>query len=305
MKSEIPLLYHYTSFTSAASIIKSGELRLFRSTAMSDPMEVNLGVDLLVETLVAFALANKTNDSLIERIALILTATCDLFNLYGRESVHDAYKRIKASEHWSQKYIDTKEPNQQRAVYLASFSSEPDSLMQWRLYGDNGAGVALGFRFVRGEHIMFNDRRVTIHVAPVFYNQEKMKEGLASIVSEAVSSSDADFRHVLGRLWLNASLLKQSDYKHEREWRAFIWTNVLDENPNVDHDGVRIRPYLSVKEFGSNENRSSKLPIVSVTTGPRSPFRGDQDQDWNRFVSKHVESNVSKIDFLHSSKSMR
>lgn len=293
----VPILYHYTTFSSACEIISSRSIRLFRSSSMSDLLEVRYGANLLVETLFE-ALSSK---GLVvknrRKLATIMLAARDLFGLQDHSIVKESYAIMNVDDRWIQQQSTSKDPDRAREVYLASFTEDPDALMQWRLYGGQGTGVCIGMSFTGTEKLKREGKTpIKIHVNRVKYDRAQMKRNFQKQIEKILISDE--LWPLANSLFFNATLLKQSDYVHEKEWRLFVWTNALDKSPEMTHDGRRIRPYLNL-DFPKGGKES--LPIVSVRTGPCSSFDGRHDEDWRKYVETHLPELASSADVFYDS----
>ena len=269
---------------------------------MSDLLEVRYGANLLVETLFEVLKSEQHVDKNRRKLATILLAARDLFGLQDHSIVKDSYSYMGVSDHWIRHQSNSKDPHRAREVYLASFTEDPDSLMQWRLYGGQGAGVCIGMSFTGTEKLKREGKTpIKIHVNRVKYDRAQMKRNFQQQIEKILISDE--LWPLAKSLFFNATLLKQSDYAHEKEWRLFVWTNALDKSPEMTHDGRRIRPYLN---FDFPKGSKKPLPIVSVRTGPCSSFKGRHDEDWRKYVESHLPELASSAEvFYHSEKEMR
>jgi len=100
------MIYHYCSLENFHKIIMSKELFLFNAKIMNDSLETNW-----INHLIAEELSKRKDD----------------FN-------NDDVKSLETSFNLNRIY-----------PYISCFSSEGDSLGQWRAYADDGKGVAIGF----------------------------------------------------------------------------------------------------------------------------------------------------------------
>src|SRR6185312_3245025 len=128
-------------------------------------------------------------------------------------------------------------------LYVASFSANGDELGQWRSYGDNGRGYALGispelFRQLRragAERIPANE---TLFVAPVLYDEQRSIQRQRQVIQKAVELvarfSDSELlKHqdvvaeflkrvvgcvIVGTVW-NSITMKHPAYRNEQETR--------------------------------------------------------------------------------------
>lgn len=269
---------------------------------MSDLLEVRYGANLLVETLFEALSSKELASKNRRKLATIMLAARDLFGLQDHSIVKESYAIMNVNERWIQQQSTSKDPDRAREVYLASFTEDPDALMQWRLYGGQGTGVCIGMSFTGAEKLKRKGMApIKIHVDSVKYDRAHMKGYFQERLEEILISDE--LWPLANGLFFNATLLKQSDYAHEKEWRLFVWTNALDKSPQMTHDGRRIRPYLN---FDFPKGSKKPLPIVSVRTGPCSSFKGRHDEDWRKYVESHLPELASSAEvFYHSEKEMR
>jgi hypothetical protein len=117
--------------------------------------------------------------------------------------------------------------NEEVNLYLASFSEDGDSLAQWRAYGGQAAGYALG---LWGNRLLIPD---DFTLARCIYEPEKQREVAKAIVAEVehrlaqmplIGDSNADFTAwatLLLGLHEFALIFKHEKFRGEQEWRIF------------------------------------------------------------------------------------
>ncbi len=152
--------------------------------------------------------------------------------------------------------------NEEVNLYIASFSEDGDSLPQWRAYGGQTAGFALGFW---GDRLVLPER---FTMARCIYNPEKQYEVAKAIVAEVleiglsqmptVGSDNAKLGARFGLL-LNlhrfALFFKHKKFEGEKEWR--IISPVL----------MDFKPAYSVQEeteLAFRQGRSMLIPYRRV-----------------------------------------
>ena len=207
-------LYQYTSAAGLQGILESEAIWCTNYRHLNDPSEVRHGMARAQEV---FEAAQKGIDG---RAGLFLRCAADLFS-------HDNVATLE--------------------FFIACFSSARDDLGQWRAYGDNGRGFAVGFApemlapkppepglppekhsFVgrvryRPEEIMERSRRAIAQAATVFLttadeNRELMRDKAVGL----------PFMQDLGRLLIAEQLIwhaltsKHDAYKDEREVRMLM-----------------------------------------------------------------------------------
>jgi hypothetical protein len=157
-----------------------------------------------------------------------------------------------------------------KAVFVACFSANEDSLSQWRAYADDGVGYALGFPTDQPFHVK---GRPSIHakLLRVFYEREAQealaRKALAPILDalEACPASAdpgrAMFRALVAVLVSVVPLgiaMKNGGFQEESEWRLVVVdVGSLERAPNLRH-----RP-----------SRFGLTPFVELVAGERLPLR--------------------------------
>lgn len=107
--------------------------------------------------------------------------------------------------------LDSKKIEAMNRRFIMCFTDQRDHLNQWRLYGDNGAGVAIGFKYKFPKS--FNHYLV---FGKVFYGH---------MLNLKMSCLIADIKKRLGckfsfrRIYLWKNFVKMEDYKEESETR--------------------------------------------------------------------------------------
>jgi hypothetical protein len=207
-------LYQYTSAAGLQGILESETMWFTDYRHLNDPSEVRHGMERAHEV---FEAAQEGADG---RAGLFLRCAADLFSRDNLATLD---------------------------FFVACFSSARDDLGQWRAYGDNGRGVAIGFApemfaakpaepglapekhaFVgrvryKPEEIMERSRRAIAQAADVFLaasdeNRELMRDG----------GVGWPFMQDLGRLLIAEQLIwhaltsKHHAYEHEREVRMLM-----------------------------------------------------------------------------------
>lgn len=157
--------------------------------------------------------------------------------------------------------------------YVASFSSDGDDLGQWRAYGDNGRGYALGlspdlFRRVHLTATVDTPPNETIFVASVIYDEREAKQRQKDVIGKAVETVnrfvDADVLRdrgnvspflermatelVMALIW-NAITTKHPAYKNEQETRLILINGAekLESYVKTRVRGSEIIPYIPHK----------------------------------------------------------
>jgi hypothetical protein len=171
--------------------------------------------------------------------------------------------------------------------FVCSFSRDGDALGQWRAYGDNGFGYALGF----DGHILekaFSDRPPdVIHSSfPVIYREEELCEIYRGFINEAfqvITKTDGSydvlelFVKLAGFIIYVSALFKHKAYDNEEEYR-FLQIHQYSKEKPLDDVCYRVRPYALVgyKEFDWRKIAPNALKEIVI--GPANVDRPDARQ---------------------------
>lgn len=234
-------LYHYTDANGLKSIVE-GETIYFTSYGhLNDPGEITFGIG------VTTALLEEIGQQNDKRIKLF----CDmLIDLFTHDNMRTAF-----------------------GFFIASFSRDGDDLGQWRAYGDNGRGFALGiapevFQAKAGRQADPTNNYV---VLPVVYGVDEgralLLPGIAKVVEQVaeILTSEADAMQdpnvgmpffdemakalIASELVLYSMTIKHEAYRHEREVRLALvgQTNHLASKVLTCTRRSEIVPYIAVK----------------------------------------------------------
>jgi hypothetical protein len=125
MNSSESILYHYCSIDTLLKIVTNKTLRLSNIFKMYDYSEVIHILDYLPQVLKEeYQLKHKVNPNYI-------------INFEGSDG-EEAFDKITS-------FILNNIRTTNLFLYIACFSADSDDLGQWRAYGDDGGGVAIGF----------------------------------------------------------------------------------------------------------------------------------------------------------------
>ncbi len=283
-KDEIPkILYHYCSIDTFKIILKNRTIRLTDIFKMKDSSEVTHVLKLLPDTLneeyakkpFTFQYEGKDNE---EAFGLI---------------VSDISKNID----------DVKSSS-----YIACFSKSEDDPIQWKCYGDNGKGVAIGC-----------DKKILDDIAKqcqcekltrVIYDERKQKEYLkftivprifkhlyeagnnANVINGYDSYEGMVMRCVLSdvaAILLSAVKFKNKTYKKENEWRLFrtipeitnIWRSEGSKRYSIDktYGDIVMKPISIINKPDGTEStcidldlgkfKNASTIIKKIILGPR------------------------------------
>ena len=208
-KTAPALLHHYTDGAGLLGILQSGRIRMTSIFHLNDPSELRHGIEMACAAL--------------ERQAV------------GR---HPAVQKF------SQQFAEVmrNQLDQLACVFITSFSEHGDDLGQWRSYGADGRGFALGFNGP-GLEKYFSEQGETGTTISIEYSDaealsvmERMVATVLPVISLPVGQKleDGAIRDFLTRLSSTFSLallrvallFKHSGYVNEREYRFLKYSSL-------------------------------------------------------------------------------
>lgn len=259
-------LYQYTTAAGLKGIFETEQLWFTDYRFQNDPDEFLYGKQLALEVLDTFAVAAPNNyaKQLIESVRSILTSD-----------------KLGSALH----------------VFLACFSRKRDDLGQWRAYGDNGRGFAIGFAppMFAIEDPAFQTHIEKIYLGSVVYDQTEA----LSRHREAIGWALDDF---LAAARLNPHLMKSSVKRDAflQEMRTsliaspLIWYSLTAKHHAYrDEDEVRqvllgagddLKPYIQTRIRGSEIVPYVAAPwrvrhkgmIEEIVVGPAASFGAEE-----------------------------
>jgi hypothetical protein len=233
-------LYHYTDLDSLSGIFQTRSLWLSKISTMNDTSEIGLAVHHFKRCVEAHA-----KDSPREEADFLQHVAAQL----------EGFRRTN--------------------ICVASFCEEEDQLNQWRSYGADGRGIALGFQSERLERLADEHG---LRLVPCVYDTElhvRMTEDLFGMLLQAYRTrppEDEPARDRLverfnGTFLMAAPIIKDHHFAQEREWR-------LVSTPRPISD-PRITASLSGKKASvkfvlplADEDESHPEIFSSLTIGP-------------------------------------
>jgi hypothetical protein len=257
-------LYHYTDANGLKGIIESQAIWFTSYAHLNDPGEIAYGVGITTTLLSEIGRANDP------RLKLFCDMVIDLFT---HDNLRTAF-----------------------GFYIASFSRNGDDLGQWRAYGDNGRGYALGFApqfFEVTEGLKANptDNYITL---PVAYGEHEGRALLMpaiaralELVGEVISSEAAAMQDVnvgmpffdemakaliASQLILYSMAIKHEAYRNEKEVRLALVEQISKLSPHIStrtRDG-EIVPFVKVAA-PVREQKS----IADIVVGPCASLRSE------------------------------
>ena len=233
-------LFHYTDLEAVKGIFTSKSLWLSKFTSTNDISEIRLALQHL--------------QTYVEKEA--------------RNVADDEAQLLRAAAGRLEGYRGTN-------ICLASFCEEDDLLSQWRSYGNDGRGIALGFSSARLQAIA---RRHKLDLYRCIYDPKEQGRIAADLVAVLLKSfrarkprTAAKREELLAQflaLFLHvAPVIKDHRFGEEREWRLVSKSLALDDDAMI---AVLKGNQASVKYVVNLTNGSNNHSdvISRVTIGP-------------------------------------
>ncbi|WP_172651147.1 DUF2971 domain-containing protein [Rhodococcus opacus] len=281
------LLYHYTSADALLSILQNQVLWATDTRYLNDTRELRHGSASMIN-----ALRRAANQ----------------FNPGPKKTVTDAQTAQAVTLRFTAKTLadgELFEKNQLGDAYIACFCEDGDQLGQWRGYGANGGGFAIGFQTDALEtlaHELQPDGD-TRYIAPVgkpqqvIYNPKEIKQRCKDVVASILAfGPNADpfgtggfdaYRICLPHL----AFMKHEAFAHEKEWRVLLINNAK-RNLKFRSGPIGVIPYIEM-EFG---HRAVKEVVVGP--GPHPQLRKQAvDQLLETAGYKDVRVRLSEVPY--------
>ncbi|HUQ29428.1 MAG TPA: DUF2971 domain-containing protein [Usitatibacter sp.] len=228
-------LFHYTDLEGVKGIFTSRTLWLSKFTATNDISEIKLAIEHF--------------QSFAARRARALESAEGMFLREAAEQL-EGFRRTN--------------------ICLASFCEQHDLLSQWRSYGNDGRGVALGFNSAR---LLDVAQRNGLRLLRCVYEpaeHERISASLSDMLLEARRTASpeesaeliAQFNEVFLRV---APVIKDHRFGEEREWRL-VSTPVAFDHPAIIAvlKGNQASVKLTVKLTGDSEGMSNMIPRITI-----------------------------------------
>jgi hypothetical protein len=233
------VVYHYTGSAGLIGLIEKGKVWVTKVEYLNDPVEEAYGRKIVAS--VAMEEAEKEPDAQIAKFLISVA-----------------------------KHISEGSLGYATNYYLASFSASSDDLTQWRAYGKDGWGYAVGMRV--GKNGIGNE-----HIVPVIYSERDQREltrrclllAVRTIREEgttpaALEKAYAELSSVLLELII---CMKQEAYAHEKEWRI-VFERKQEKVHFREGRNHTVIPYIPIKLIGG-KGELSKIPIEKILLGPQ------------------------------------
>jgi hypothetical protein len=233
------VVYHYTGSAGLMGLIEKGKVWMTKVEHLNDPIEEAYGRKIVAS--VATEEAEKENDPLI------------------RKFLKGVAQGILEGA-----------PGHAADFYLSSFSASSDDLTQWRAYGKDGWGYAVGLRV--GQNGISDE-----HIVPVIYSERQQREITRTclMLSVAAIRKEGTDPAVMTQVQeeLSSALLaliicmKQEAYAHEKEWRI-VFERKQERVHFREGRNQTVIPYIPIKLAGG-EGEFSKIPLEKILLGPQ------------------------------------
>lgn len=156
-------VYHYCSIETFMAIIQYKTLRLSDLNKTNDYMEKRWANQFIESVL---------KDNLKEEgIKIDLEE-----NYWYEDGVNNHLQYYKKNV---KRVLNDKSP-----VLITCFSQDKDKLSQWRGYGDDGRGVAIGFNYKKIKQLQKNSK--LINVDNIIYSEKKQKKELGEVINSVI-----------------------------------------------------------------------------------------------------------------------
>lgn len=242
------ILWHYTSIAGAKAILESRSVNLACHAFMNDPAE------------------GTAAGTIVSECWMSVVDGCPAHPRLDNSYIRDATEALS--------YFDFNRP-ELPPTFLFSLTELRDSLSQWSRYGDNGAGIALGFG-VRSADLPpksnrpWNTGTDVIHVRYDCAETNGTSNSLRQLVTALLTKYFATFdspteveNTLIALIHRLNPMVKSGAYSEEREWR--IITRTVAESVELYEIGCNrfgIVPHVPLSfDHG--------LELVEVMLGPK------------------------------------
>lgn len=246
------LAYHYTTLDKFISILEGQSLYFTNLNYLNDRTEYNHGVD-MISDVISKIMPEHPHSDILESI---------------ERNIHLIFKSSR---------------------YVACFSSNGDLLSQWRAYGNDGQGLAIGFDPMNLENV----RNGIISGKYIHYKEEAQKNIIEEIIALSTNYFigikaqydwfDHDYTFLVSKTIIEMLEEFISNFKHPsfEEESEFRLEYTLDGNMNKPErnaiqfrsNGRLIIPYVKLN-YGEKEEQkyTKRLPIRKIILGPSLDF---------------------------------
>lgn len=165
-------------------------------------------------------------------------------------------------------------------MFVCSFSTEKDSLSQWRSYG-KGAGYAIG---VHKSYLERKASELGLTLQECVYEHDELNNPVRYFLDKLLNSNyyndfdDKKLLFICNGVMMNSIILKGSGFKEEKEWRIFPSNDFSIKYKGMQEFRIRegvFVPYIKFNLFPKNENEqlmeisiNSSSPVLKLMIGP-------------------------------------
>jgi hypothetical protein len=244
IREPIPeIIYHYTDAASLMGMVRTNEMWLTDFSFLNDAQEFEHGRREALQTIETF---RESSPSLVSAVAV------------------EVAKLV--------------EPDELR-VCVGSFSSNGDSLSQWRAYGHLAIGLDSSRLFVPSrsglllERVIYEPKKKAAFLSFVFHHYTSILQSHPALLSLEVAATS-----IARLLRQEFAFLKDVGFEDEREIRAAyieypkeIWPHLRDMAPKFFRvSGNVIVPYTTTKALSIvSPLVKTPLPIRRIVVGPQ------------------------------------
>lgn len=272
--------YHYTDLNAFLSIIKNKKLWLSGTNNLNDHQELHWAASKIVNIL-----SERKAGAEVERAELIWMGFKRMFTQY----------------------------------YICSFSTSSDLLSQWRAYGQDGAGVAIGFsrasfpEMSRPPYLTASSADNT-SFSKVIYSEREQEEIIRSFIEPSFKSPALDqnthmaISTACSELASYMSIFKNPAFSEENEWRlihrpmimGFEGKRMSIVNQSVSQPQFRVsnNKIVTYFEFPLDKAPSSDY-FLEIVLGPKCEI---SEHDLRIFLTSN---NLPEINISMSKASYR
>ena len=267
-KSGGDIFYHYCSMKSLEAILRTGTMRLYDLQSMNDPSELHVRSVNFSEIIASIYHKNPFEFEYIRN-----GERCDMFSYL--EALNIDHFLFRGGQH-------------NTLSFAMCLSNQGNSLSQWRLYGDDGKGVCLGFS-KRNLEAVANEYQNALWQKVDYissFNEEcnniarNVLEEIRQIYLSKDNEKLSNYQTtMLGRIYNEASKYKVDAYRDEEEHRLVIQKtaklilcnahadlivkeNFVDDSMDFDVTNNNIRAFKTIP--------LEQLGLSSITLGPRN-----------------------------------
>ncbi|HZZ95232.1 MAG TPA: DUF2971 domain-containing protein [Usitatibacter sp.] len=240
-------LYHYTDLDSLSGIFQTRTLWMSKISTMNDTSEIGLAVHHFKRCVEAHA---KDSDRAEAEFVLHVAAQLE------------GFRRTN--------------------ICVASFCEEENQLNQWRSYGADGRGIALGFHSERLEKLA---REHGLRLVPCVYEpgmHERIVEDLFQMLLAAYRADppgeDVEARERLverfnGTFLMAAPIIKDRHFAQEREWRLVSTPRPISDpriTASLSGKKASVKFVLPLAAEGESHPEIFSSLIIGPTLDPES-----------------------------------